>query len=62
MNTCTQEIERVKKTGGKGYASFFRKQTKKVADYVGTFSKQLKGHNESLGSLWSGIGKGRVTK
>lgn len=57
INTSTQEIDRVKKTGGNGSASFIRKQTKKAANYIGTFSKQLKGHNESLGSLWSGIEK-----
>lgn len=57
MNECTQEIERVKKSGGSGTASFVRKQSKKVAEYVGTFSKQLKGHNEELSVLWSGIEK-----
>lgn len=57
MNGCTQEIERVKSAGGNGTASFIRKQSKKVAEYVGTFSKQLKGHNEALGVLWSKIEK-----
>lgn len=57
MNKCTEEIDRVKRSGGNGSASFIRKQTKKVADYIGTFSKQLKGHNEALSSLWSGIEK-----
>lgn len=57
INECTQEIERVKKSGGSGTASFVRKQSKKVADYIETFSKQLKGHNEALGRLWSGIEK-----
>lgn len=57
VNSCTQEIDRVKGSGGSGSASFVRKQTKKVAGYISTFSKQLKGHNEALGSLWSGIEK-----
>lgn len=57
INACTQEIERVKNGGGSGSASFIRKQTKKVADYIGTFSKKLKVRNEVLGSLWNGIEK-----
>lgn len=57
MDECTQEIERVKASGGSGTASFVRKQSKKVAEYVGTFSKQLKGHNEALGVLWNKIEK-----
>ena len=54
---CAQEIERVKEIGGSGSAAFFRKQTKKVAEYVGTFSKQLKVHNNAIGTLWSGVEK-----
>lgn len=57
MQTCTTEIERVKKTGGKGTPSFARKKAKEVAEYVGTFSKQLRTHNEELGILWSRIEK-----
>lgn len=57
VKSCTNEIERVKKTGGNSQASFIRKQTKIVANYVGTFSKQLKEHNDALGTLWSGVEK-----
>lgn len=57
MDECTHEIERVKRSGGSGTASFIRKQSRKVANYVETFSKQLKGHNEAIGLLWSGIEK-----
>ena len=57
INTCIGEINRVKQSGGSGSANFVRKQTKKVADYIGQFSNQLKGHNTELTKLWSGIEK-----
>lgn len=57
MNVCTEEIERVKKTGGSGTASFVRKQSKKAAEYIATFSKQLKAHNSSISAYWSKIEK-----
>lgn len=55
INGCTKEIERVQKTGGSGNASFYRKQSKKAADYISEFSRQLKGHNEALVASWSEI-------
>lgn len=57
MNKCTEEIERVKKTGGSGTASFAKKQSRKVAGYIETFSKQLKGRTETNASLWGKIEK-----
>lgn len=57
MDECTKEIERVNKTGGSGTASFVRKQSKKAAGYIATFSKQLKNHNSSITSYWSKIEK-----
>ncbi len=57
MNECTAEIERVNKTGGSGTASFVRKQSKKAAGYIATFSKQLKNHNSTITSYWSRIEK-----
>ena len=57
MNECTKEIERVNKTGGSGTASFVRKQSKKAAGYIATFSKQLKDHNSTITSYWSRIEK-----
>lgn len=57
MNDCTYEIEKVKKTGGNGTAAFVRKQSKKAAGYIETFSKQLKEHNITISSYWSKIEK-----
>lgn len=45
VSECTAEINRVNKSGGSGTASFIRKQSKKVAEHIETFSKQLKIHN-----------------
>lgn len=55
--SCTAEIERVKKSGGNGTASFVRKQTKKVAVYVESFAKKLKTHNSVIDALWNEIEK-----
>ena len=57
INGCTEEIERVNKNGGNGTASFVRKQSKKAAEYIATFSKQLKAHNSTISSYWSKIEK-----
>lgn len=57
MDSCTNEINWVKTTGGSGNASFIRKQSKKAADYIATFSRQLRGHNEALNSRWNEIEK-----
>lgn len=52
---CTSEIDRVKKTGGNSTATFVHKQAKKVANYISTFSNQLKKHNSDISSLWGKI-------
>lgn len=57
INGCTEEIERVNKNGGNGTVSFMRKQSKKSAEYIATFSKQLKAHNSTISSYWSKIEK-----
>ena len=57
INGCTEEIERVNKNGGNGTASFVRKQSKIAAEYIATFSKQLKAHNSTISSYWSKIEK-----
>lgn len=57
MEKCTQEINRVKKIGGSGTASFVQKQSRKAAGYIETFSKQLKGRTEANASLWGKIEK-----
>lgn len=62
MNTMSNEvyrsaneIERVNKAGGSGTASFARKETKRAAKAVETFSSQLRGHNNTIQSLWNEI-------
>ncbi len=55
--SCITEIERVRKIGGDGTASFVRKQTNTVAGYVGTFAKKLRVHNSTIDSLWNEIEK-----
>lgn len=55
IDSCTQEINRVKKTGGSGNASFIRKQSRKVAEYMDVFSTQLRAHNALISPLWSQI-------
>lgn len=57
INTSTAEIERVNKTGGKGNASFVRKEAKKVAKYIETFSSKLRLYNQSYIELWTKIEK-----
>lgn len=55
ISKSTAELERVNKTGGSGTASFARKETKKVAKYVDTFSSQLSKHNIEFSALWNNI-------
>lgn len=57
VSECTAEINRVNKSGGSGTASFIRKQSKKAAEHIETFSKQLKIHNITISSYWSKIEK-----
>ena len=57
INECTAEIKRVNKTGGSGTASFVRKQSRKAAEHIETFSKQLKAHNVTISSYWTKIEK-----
>lgn len=57
ITECTEEISRVTKTGGNGKAAFVRKQSKKAAEYIETFSKKLKTHNTTISSYWSKIEK-----
>ena len=55
VSKSTGEIERVNKTGGSGTASFVRKETKKAAGYMETFSSQLREHNKTIQFLWNEI-------
>lgn len=53
IGSCSSEIERAQKQGGNGIASFIRKQSKKAANYISTYSKCLREYSESINSLWT---------
>lgn len=55
--TSTSEIGRVNKSGGNGTAAFVRKEAKKVAMYIETFSTKLRSYNQTYIELWSKIEK-----
>ena len=57
MKKSISEIERVNKQGGSGTATFVRKEAKKVAKYIETFSTQLRSYNQIYVELWSKIEK-----
>lgn len=54
-SASTAEIERVKKSGGGGTAAFVRKESRKVAKYIDTFSSQLRVRNKAISDLWDEI-------
>jgi RNAse (barnase) inhibitor barstar len=54
-NKSSKEIERVNKNGGSGTASFVRKEAKKVANYIDSFSKNLREHNVNFNALWDKV-------
>lgn len=56
----SSEIDRVNKTGGSGTAAFVRKETKKVAKHIETFSSKLRGHNKNMSELWDEIEKNSI--
>lgn len=53
INECTNEINRVKKSGGSGTASFIRKQSKKAADCISKYNEALRECNINISTLWS---------
>lgn len=55
MDRSTKDIEKANKTGGSGTVSFVRKEAKKVAIYIETFSSKLRVYNKSIGDLWDSI-------
>ena len=57
VSECTKEIERVNRNGGSGTASFVRKQSKKAAEHIATFSNKLKAHNSNISNYWLKIEK-----
>jgi hypothetical protein len=57
VKKSSTDIENVNKTGGSGSASFVRKEAKKVAGYMNTFSAKLKTHNIEFVNCWNGVEK-----
>lgn len=57
VRTCTDEIDRVNRTGGNSTAAFTKKQTKKAANYIESFTLKLRRHNQELFVLWDKIEK-----
>jgi len=57
VNRSTAEMNRVQQAGGSGVASHTRKQAKKIAELMETFSSNLKRHNENNTVLWNRIEK-----
>lgn len=51
----TNEVERVNKSGGSGNTAFVRKEAKKVAEFIHTFSTKLKYYNPQTITLWNRI-------
>lgn len=54
INTSTEKINNV---GGNGSAAFVRKEAKKVASYMGTFSTNLREYNGHYTNLWNQVEK-----
>lgn len=57
VTASTSEIERVNKIGGSGTSSFVRKESKKVASFMDTYSSKLRESNTSMSKLWDDIEK-----
>jgi len=55
INQCTSEIERVQKTGGSGTASFMKKQARKAADFISSYSLSQRKNNSTLNEKWPSI-------
>ncbi len=56
VSASTAEIDRVKNTGGSS-AAFVRKQSKKVATYIETFTTKLRDKTSVMSNLWNEIEK-----
>lgn len=57
VSESTDSINRIKKTGEKGALKLFQKETKKVANYISSFSSKLNSHNKLNALLWQEIEK-----
>lgn len=56
-NNISNSTEKINKVGGNGSASFVRKETKKVANYIETFSTNLHNYNNDNSNLWDQVEK-----
>lgn len=56
-DNVNESTEKINNVGGNGSASFVRKEAKKVASYMGTFSTNLRRYNSHYTDLWSQIEK-----
>ena len=52
INKCTDDIERVQKSSGTTDVSFMRKQAKKAADFINTYSQSQRKHNNLFIEKW----------
>ncbi len=57
ISTSTAEIERVSKSGGNSTAAFVRKESKKAATYIDSFSVKLRSQSKTMSNLWDEIEK-----
>jgi hypothetical protein len=57
INKVTSSLERAQKSAGSGNASYVQKEARKAAEYIGTFSKQLKSYNSIFSEQWNKVEK-----
>ncbi len=57
VSNSSSEIERVSKNGGNSQAAFVRKETKKIAKCIDTFSQKLRVNNQIISDLWDELEK-----
>ena len=55
IEQCTNEMERVQKTGGSGTASFMKKQARKAANLINTYSLSQRKNNNTFNEKWPSI-------
>lgn len=55
INASTLEINRVNKNGGNGTAAFVRKESKKAASFIDSFSSKLRERNKAISDIWDKI-------
>ncbi len=56
-DNISKSTEKIAKLGKNGSTSFIKKETKKVANYIETFSSNLRTYNNNYANLWNKIEK-----